>query len=151
MAVIIWRSGISAAAGQKKAGRSNRKRNCSFTWGVKAHAGDLIWYFSSSSSYSCSSSKSEFYRGRGTTTRTIGAPLILRHRDVVSYKVSGVRREKRKSGNPKPDTLYETSWNDEWWLIRLRRNEWWMSLRFALFITNKIDRSTQKLTAGRIP
>ena len=27
---------------------------------------------------------SEFYRGRGT--RTIGAPLILRHRDEVSYK-----------------------------------------------------------------
>jgi len=30
-------------------------------------------------------------------------------------------------------------------------DELWMSLRFALFLTNKIDRSTQKLTTGRIP
>ena len=37
--------------------------------------------------------ESDFYRGRGTstTTRTIGVPLILRHRDEVSYAVSGVR------------------------------------------------------------
>ena len=33
--------------------------------------------------------RSEFYRGRGTrtTTRTIGVPLILRHRDVVSHEI----------------------------------------------------------------
>jgi hypothetical protein len=30
-------------------------------------------------------------------------------------QVSGVRREERKNGNPKPETLYETtySWNSE--------------------------------------